>query len=450
MPPIPNRYRRSPSPASQDSFGGPVSQDPEAQYLATTKEFYVPLSALGGSPTQEVIHDDADHEPPLSDASEDHAFLDAAMADYEARKTGRPVSSGATGKVLVAATPSESAGSSSGTYSHRNKDQFLKKGAAEQDSQESTQPFDFDQTASSLDRMLDKEAEARTMKSAPELLPTQPTASGSTPDNTSLRVEPPTFRAPDEQSNQRQRSQTPQWISPTPDAVVASSNPWSLLRLVNPMNKYRIAKLRQMHGDVAPPSYVGNSAIAETQPSGLEETQPSTQVQLDPSCANNADRQAKERRVNTDKEVDPMDVIPDSEPLRVGHGAPSSADDQRERRASLPQNLTIDHHPSCNVVLDSSKVGEPSSEDDDDADVPLSSKLSAKAAGKAPAMQVKAQTRSSRKPKSAPVVTNTTRTVCHPCMTFFFFFQCLITLGPPNSRGSSKSSEREGSDSEEE
>lgn len=415
MPPIPNRYRRSPSPASQDSFGGPVSQDPEAQYLATTKEFYVPLSALGGSPTQEVIHDDVDHEPPLSDTSEHQAFLDAAMADYETRNTGRPVSSNVTGRVLVAATPSESAASSSGAYSHRNKDQFLKTGAAEQDSQESTQPFDFDQTASSLDRMLDKEVEARTMKLPPELLPTQPTASGSTPDNTSLRAEPPTFRAPDEQSKQRQRSQTPQWISPTPDAVVASSNPRSLLRLVNPMNKYRIAKLRQMHGDVVPPSYVGNSAIVETQPSRIEATQPSTQAQPGSSCTNNADRQAKGRRVNTDKEVDPIDVVPDSEPLQVEHSAPSSADDQRERCA---QNLTI-NHPSCNVALGSSEVGEPSSEDDDDADVPLSSKLSAKAAGKAPAMQAKAQTRNSRKPKSAPAVTNTTRAVCRPCMTIF-------------------------------
>lgn len=428
MPPISNRYRRSPSPASQDSFGGPVSQDPEAQYLAATKAFHVPLSDLGGTPTQEIIHDDADAEPPLSDASEHHAFLDSAMTDYEARKADRAVGSSATGKVLVAATPSESAGSSSGVYSRRNEDQFLKKGGAEQDSQESTQPFDFDLTASSFDRLLDKEAEKRSKKPAVELAPTQPTVSGYT--DTSLRAEPPTSG---EQG--RRRPPSPQWLAPTPDAAVASSNPRSLLRLVNPENKYRIAKLRQMHGDVAPPSYVGNSVGAETQPAGIEETQPSTQAQPDLSYRDAIDPQTRGHR---NKVVDPMEVVPDSEPLRVGHGAVV----QNQTRASLPRDLTIDD-PSCNVPPAPSKVEEPSTEDEDDADVPLSTKLSAKAAGKAPAAQSKARSGNSRKPKSVPV---STRNVCRSC-TIIFSIQYLIPSGPQNSRRSRKSSEREGSDS---
>ncbi|KAG6332536.1 hypothetical protein ID866_6555, partial [Astraeus odoratus] len=401
MPPISNRYRRSPSPQSQDSFGGPVPRDPEAQFLATTKQFNVPLSDLGETPTQQIIHDDVGPDIPLSDATKHHTFL--ATTDHGAQPAaGQAINSDFTGRVLVIATPShtsESVASSSAADARGREDQYLGNVAAEQDSQESSQPFDFNQTPSSFDRLLDKEAAAGTSRMAPEPEPTQPAVLNATLTNASTRAEPPTLGAAVEESAERHRSETPQWVSPAANVTLASSNPRSLIRMVNPLNEYRLAKLRQMHADNSPPSYVSNSVRTGRPQSRVDEVRAlgPRDVQQGPSQAQTSDHHIRYRQ-SPDQGPDAMDVVPDSEPLRVGHGADTSTRSPQKRSVrSRPLSPQSEHG-----IVHGPPIGEESpSESDDEADVPLSTKLSAKMAQKVPAIQNEARTR--RKPKSAPV-----------------------------------------------
>ncbi|KAI5992044.1 hypothetical protein EDC04DRAFT_1325904 [Pisolithus marmoratus] len=420
MPPMTNRYQRSPSPPSQDSFGGPVSQDPAEQFLAATKQFNVPLSDLGAA-TQLV---DVDLEVPLSDASDHHTSLDSAMAEYKVRRANsRTTSPGLGGKVLVAATPSHTSGSA-GSSGVRSADvPFPGNVGADHGSQESTQPFDFDQTPSSFDRLLDKVVAHSATRLAP--VPTQTAALDPTPPNASTNVEPPTHPVSGEQSGRQRRSETPQWVSPATHAVVASSNPRSLLRLVNPLNEYRIAKLRQMHGDVAPPSYVSTSARAETQVPSVEEKLPvrsTFEVRHVPSRAGTARRTTKGYQGSPDQEVDSLDVVPDSEPLRAGLSSTPNADvpDSSPRKSSLLARKLTPEHITRDRVSKPPGTQERFNESDDDGDVPLSFKFATKAAGEAPLVQTEARTRASRKPKSLLVATSatTTNNVCYNSVDF--------------------------------
>ncbi|KAI6118864.1 hypothetical protein EV401DRAFT_1544270 [Pisolithus croceorrhizus] len=415
MPPMMNRYRRSPSPPSQDSFGGPVSQDPAEQFLAATRQFNVPLSDLG-APTQ---LNDIDPEVPFSDASEHIPSL--GSAEYMVRRAASPVLGD---KVLVAATPSHTSGSagSSGAAVQRAGVSFPNSVGGDHGSQESTQPFDFDQTPSSFDRSLDKVAAANASRPAP--VPTQTTAPDPTPPNVSTNVEPPTRSASAEQSDRHRRSETPQWVSPATHAVVASSNPRSLLRLVNPLNEYRIAKLRQMHGDVAPPSYVGTSARAQTQLSSVEErlpTRSTPEARHAPSRIETVGRPGRRYQGTRDQESDLLDVVPDSEPLRAALSSTPNADvpDSSPRKTSPSARELNPEHTARDRVSEPPGTLERLSESDDE-DVPLLLKLATKAAEQTPLAQTEARPRISRKPKSHPAATSVTSThnVCYISIDF--------------------------------
>lgn len=404
MPPMMNRYRRSPSPPSQDSFGGPVSQDPVEQFLAVTKQFNVPLSDLG-APTQ---LNDVDSEVPLPDPSEHHPSL--GSAEYIVRApSSRAASPVLRDTVLVAATPSQtsgSAGSSGMAGAQRAGVPFPNSVGGDHSSQESTQPFDFDQTPSSFDRFLDKVAANNVSRPPP--VPTQTTALDPTSPNVSTNVEPPTRPASGEQSGRQRRSETPQWVSPTTHAVVASSNPRSLLRLVNPLNEYRIAKLRQMHGDVAPPSYVSTSAKAQTQLSSVEERLPTRSA----ADARHAPSRPTRRYQGTlYQESDLLDVVPDSEPLRAAPSSTPNVDvpDSSPRKGSPSARKPNAEHTAGDRVSKPPGTQDRLNESDDD-DVPLLHKLAAKAVEQAPLVQTETRTRALRKPNSHSATTSLTNT----------------------------------------
>lgn len=377
--PLGNRhYRRSPSFPSQDSFGGPVSQDPAEQYIASTKQFDVPLSDLGETPTQEVIHSPTDPGMTLPDASEHKEFLEAAMREYEAQRTNRATSN-RRANILVAATPSNS-GESSGMSQHKDGGFSFHNHGSRFAGQESR--FEFD-GSSSFDKMLDRGlADA----SDPTPDPTQPKKIDTRQVDGVVDVEPPTR---DDILTTPPRSPPFDWIAPAPSATVASSNPRSLLRMVHPGNQYRIARMRNLAGDVEPPSCVTTGAV--THPSHMEETQP---CHSDESTHSNvlppvrpAPRQTKtensrpithqSQREDEDEEPeDALDVVPDSEPLRAGPGTQTPSHRRPVTQSPLKKNFRflspVFEHGSGDIVPDSLEVEE------SEADVPLAIELASR------------------------------------------------------------------------
>ena len=376
MPVGKRHYRRSPSLPSQDSFGDPVSQDPAQQYLASAKQFDVPLSDLGEMPTQEVIHSPTDLGMTLPDASEHKEFLEAAMREYEAQRANGATSSRRT-NILVAATPSNS-GEYIGTSQHKD-DDFSFRGL-EFAGQESR--FEFN-GSSSFDKMLD-----RGLADAPD-----PTPESSQPNETEaaqvdgvVDVEPPTRDTIPPQSSNR-CSPPFEWIAPAPSAAVASSNPRSLLRMVHPDNKYRIARMRNLAGNVEPASCVTTGTV--TQPSRMEETQPCHSNESTYSYAlppaRSAPRQMKtagsrttrhQRQREDEEPEDALDIVPDSEPLRAGpstqtpshHRAVTQSPLKKLFRPLSPMSV----NGSGDLVPDSLEVEE------SEADVPLAIELASR------------------------------------------------------------------------
>jgi hypothetical protein len=371
--PVGNRQlRRSPSFPSQDSFGGPVSQDPAELYLASAKQFNVPLSDLGETPTQEAIHSPTDPGMTLPDASEHKEFLEVAMREYEARRANGATSNRRI-NILVAATPSESSNMSQ----HKDDDfSFLNRGP-EFPAQDSRFGFDG---SSSYDKMLDRglaDAPGPTPEPTPPEEIQQAQIEGTVDVEPSIRDD--ILTTPPRSS--KQPSPPFEWLAPTPSAAVASSNPRSLLRMVHPGNRYRIEKMRYLAGAVEPPSFV--TMGAETQPSRVEETQP---CHVDEPTYSNALPPARpaprqttmsssrpigrrpQRENEDDEPEDALDIVPDSEPLRAGpntqtpshHGVGRSSPEKLFRPCS-----PISEHGSGDLIPDSLEVEE------SEADVPL-------------------------------------------------------------------------------
>lgn len=371
--PVGNRHhRRSPSLPSQDSFGGPVSQDPAELYLASAKQFNVPLSDLGETPTQEVVHSPTDPGMTLPDASEHKEFLEAAMRDYEAQRANRATSNRRT-NILAVATPSNSGESS---RSHREDDFSFHNRGPELPGQESR--FEFN-GSSSFDKMLDRD-----LGDAPDPTPDPTQSQGIEPVQVGGFVEPSAregvLTTPPPSS--KQCSPPFEWIAPTPSAAVASSNPRSLLRMVHPGNQYRIAKMRNLAAAVEPPLCV--TMHAETQPSRMEETQ---LYHVDESTCLNAllpvrpappettmvgPRQTihpPQKMDEDDEAEDALDVVPDSEPLRAGPSTQTPSHHRVMRQSPHKKAFRpvspVSEHGSGDLGPDSLEVEE------SEADIPL-------------------------------------------------------------------------------
>ncbi|KAI0670390.1 hypothetical protein C8Q78DRAFT_1079362 [Trametes maxima] len=91
------RKVRSPSPASQDSFAGPLpEQDIAKAYIAQSKHFHIPLSQLGDD--SQSVSEGEDGPPPVS----------SKMWSSPPHRRRQVLHSSPSGKVLVADTPSHS------------------------------------------------------------------------------------------------------------------------------------------------------------------------------------------------------------------------------------------------------------------------------------------------------------------------------------------------------
>ncbi|KAG2111651.1 uncharacterized protein F5147DRAFT_94276 [Suillus discolor] len=125
LPVAPSRRQRSPSICSQDSFGGAVSQDPAAKYIAhATQIFDVPLSDLGRTTTTDLAMDHSS-----TSQEDDDSWMNKIRRAYEQSKASE-----ASGSVLVPGTPSHSSGSEGSFQStsvpHPDASQLLNDGEA--------------------------------------------------------------------------------------------------------------------------------------------------------------------------------------------------------------------------------------------------------------------------------------------------------------------------------
>lgn len=333
----------------------------------------MPLSDLGETPTQEVVHSPTDPGMTLPDASEHKEFLEVAMRDYEAQRANRATSNRRT-NILVAATPSNS-GESSRTPQREDDFSFHNR-SPEFPGQESR--FEFN-GSSSFDKMLDRD-----LADAPDPTPDSTQPQGIEPVQVDGFVEPSPRKdiLTTPPLSSKQRSPPFEWIAPTPSAAVASSNPRSLLRMVHPGNQYRIAKMRILAGAVEPPSFV--TMHAETQPSRMEETQP---YHVDESTCLNAllpvrpappqttmvgPRQTihpPQKEDEDDEAEDVLDVVPDSEPLRAEPSTQTPGHRRVMRQSPHKKAFRpvspVSEHGSGDLVPDSLEVEE------SEADIPL-------------------------------------------------------------------------------
>lgn len=157
--------------------------------------------------------------------------------------------------------------------------------------------------------------------------------------------------------------------------------------MVHPGNRYRIERMRNLAGDVEPPSCVTTGALA--QPSRMEETQP---CHTDESTYSNALPLAQPvpRQIKTagsrpirhqpqredDEAEDALDIVPDSEPLRAGPSTQTPSHPRTLTQSPLKKLFRplspMSVHGSGDLVPDSLEVEE------SEADVPLAIELASR------------------------------------------------------------------------
>ncbi|KIM87177.1 hypothetical protein PILCRDRAFT_815647 [Piloderma croceum F 1598] len=307
-------YRRSPS---QDSFAGPLSQDPEKQFFASTRQFDVPLSELGLPSTQET------HSSEAQPVETGPSFMEAMASAYAEEKRNRAAefhNSAHHGRVLVAATPSHS-GSSQGEpisqqsdddqqfYGHQPDPTYDDIPDNHDNSQQSTQLFeDSSEPSSSYERLLAGEVPTQ----AVELQATQIDGSGA-----DLGVQADEV---DTNNEPKTQLQTASGVSSVPSTV-----PRSIGFMVDPNKPWRLQK----YGISAPqhprpqPTFqtpTRGEVIPETQPSDITANNPAVpEGQRGPSrdFGHMHRNNIPAHPLSSPSHPDAMDIVPDSEPPRA-------------------------------------------------------------------------------------------------------------------------------------
>lgn len=407
LPVATSRRQRSLSLCSQDSFGGAVSQDPAANYIAqATQVFDVPLSDLGRTTTTDLAMDDPIDHSSNSQEEDGDSWMDKIRRAYEQSK-----SSEANGSVLVAGTPSHSGGSEgssqNASFPHPDASQLLN----DEDSLESLEAqrnrygIQANASQSSLIVADDELSEEKKSAAFPEqFAPTQPS---TPPDNTATSAVTEDLYALTLRSRSARATL----------GTTSSPGPRNLLSLIRPEQRER--RLRQIQiqgkGASAPPPPVGDRAAVQPNepaqtPSDHVETQPSSFIATRPSDLLSEDtgapslvRQAPFYRPRSSQpQYDNLDIVPDSDPPM-----PSATTPTRDIRLSesptkrLFQPLSpMSELSSGEIVPDSVEVHE--SSQDPEGDVPLAALLQVKSAAKSIAAPASGKTRSSMMPSSIP------------------------------------------------
>lgn len=308
--------------SSQDSFAGDLSQNPEQQFLAIAEQFEVPLSELGRS----VVSSGG------SGRYTSPGYTTYSMASHS-RRDQRPYSP--EGRVLVAATPSNSVGSQSQRIEDESQmsysigrqpdDQDIITDGFDDASQQS-QGSEISIPSSSYQRFLNGEKEDEPARMFQATQPsTQPSTQPFTQPDADILEHDALHKSRGGDSGPVGGSSNVHSDIHNHSAPSTLPQSRNLLSLVNPKNKWRY----QQYENKAPglPSQRGQTGASST-PGGntngvMDETQPSfddeprmkpmqRRFPKPPGFSKFAPKSSSRDRTPDD----PMDVVPDSEPLR--------------------------------------------------------------------------------------------------------------------------------------
>jgi hypothetical protein len=290
-----------------------LPQDPAREFLASAKQFEVPLAELGryiqGSQT---------------DYPEQPSF-EMFLSKSRGRNSSRKPESSTIGKVLVEATPSISGSSQSqpsqpsqidipdtDLYTNRQPDIYDYEPGVANVSQESQN----NSPSSSYERFLAGEPEPGEVQLEDENQATQPsTQPGNITDVSDADAQWGT--GTDVHTSGANTSHN--WI--TPAALTTStvaSDPRALASMVNPNKKWRFTKYGQeqaaMHTSTSSTRIeMDREALVETQPSGESESAAESVVVVNPQPPQAVGRPTRKRHVYG-QPSDITQIVPDSEP----------------------------------------------------------------------------------------------------------------------------------------
>lgn len=436
------RRRRSPSPASQDSFAGPLPlEEAEKLFVANTTTFNIPLSELRKSNTDNVA------APQTPSSTRTSAF---SFSGLERRvplpAPPRPLNQ--TGEILVAETPSNSSRSSNSQgLANQTRSPFVPEspsiarhmqGSDTQlldESQPRAQPRDFlfgfdresngiatrpasPEPSSSYERVL--EADPYAPNTQP-LVPTQPTTQrsdatqpiDSTQDAGPSLMDPGYFSCYDPYHDLDRQYPLKNTGPSDATANTAATTPRTVGRgLASLIPKHRRWQYQMADADTsnmpAPPVLNGALAIALQAPNTLD-TQPSDTNAVHGSAATDAQPVQPPPRRRLPSHVAPpeVDIVPDSEPMDLDaagtdRGSPENSPAKRvsQRVSQLRLASPVEEAPDPMVK------GE--EDDEEDEEVPLavvSDKGKSKAIAKAPRSNVSRTKSSAKRPqgRAAPL-----------------------------------------------
>ena len=335
---------------SQDSFAGPISQDLERVFLANNKKFDIPLSELAN-----VSYSQESQDVPLTSGSIQHSPGDTEMFTLPGRRGAnkstplRPHPHPNHGRVLVPATPSNSGSSQSqpsqqledsidsNVLAHRqpmNMEYDDPMGDADMDtrSEPSTEEC-RSEPSSSYERLLAGEPDPVEEINNAGYEATQPSTQPDAFDD-STHVSPEdvltgqraewgteSHRGIGSSSTDRREGRGPS-DNPSAPSGHSSAPPRSIMSLVDPRKRWRFSKYEAKLPGPSPASVLPRSADqdqtieSETQPSIDSNDRESVRL-----SAGDRPRARHEIAWPVQQQLPPshdnMEIVPDSEPLRV-------------------------------------------------------------------------------------------------------------------------------------
>ncbi|KAH9050685.1 hypothetical protein EDB84DRAFT_1555318 [Lactarius hengduanensis] len=350
------KRRRSPSPASVDSFAEADEwEDPAKRFLAANRKFEIPLSELGEGVTQE---DDREDEPPMAPSSPPAAVLREPTQTDLPLSPGRPPDSGSRHKRKL-----QRSGAQGNDVLSQASNVSL--GAPGRDITQENEASDVPDNAStpplvsnpgSLDHM---ETQVEDYQS------TQPLASEDL-DADTTQVSDVGVRHVGQSSPQECTSMNSR----------PSTNTRNILGMVNPMKKWRHqqGQLLQQHaatdsildGQTQPSVDVSKSSHAPSAGRRLFE-QLAAQMHAEPQSSHQHDHNDLGRPA-VDEDSRETVVVPDSEPANTPHSP------TRPKLSTPPDDPPHEPPPPQPIIRDKTLQpgeGTDAQTDDDEDDVPL-------------------------------------------------------------------------------
>lgn len=339
---------------SQDSFGGPVSQDPEKQFWASAKQFHVPLSELGRASEHETDTQPADTQPSTDEAGGDLArslLASAASDSGSSQSRGQTSQQSMDVDAMCGRQPDGSFDDDHG-----------------QNTQPSTQGFELSQPSSSYERLIEGNY------TQPPEVGTQMTVDEEV--GIASDVPLPATQIENSSVNEAMTASTPMQ---TPAVSHPATGSRSLASTVN--KKWRLEKLgiTVAPSTRAAQSFASPSQLQSTREQIILETQPS-EVSTPTAPARHAipsrtygpARRHVLSPLSSPPRSDLMEIVPDSEPPLTGPLPPPPSQAKRPctNGSAREHDQGIARPGTAMAVVDETRIEDDGGSDEDD-DVPL-------------------------------------------------------------------------------